>query len=161
MGTLTKEMKQAVEDQRLAFVATVDADGTPNLSPKGTITVLDDDHLMFADLASPGTVANLRRHPGVEVNVVDVLARKGFRFKGRGAVYDEGERFEELLAVYASGPRAVDRARERIHHVVVIELERCLPLVSPAYDSGATEAEISERWEAYFTRLWAERSGRT
>jgi len=57
-------MKQAVEDQRLAFVATVDADGTPNLSPKGTITVLDDDHLMFADLASPGTVANLAATQG-------------------------------------------------------------------------------------------------
>jgi hypothetical protein len=155
---LTEEMKRAVDEQRLAFVATVDADGTPNLSPKGTIAVLDDNHLMFADLASPGTVANLRRHPGIEVNVVDVVARKGFRFKGRGAVYDEGERFEELLAMYASGPRAVERAHDRIHHIVVIELERCLPLLSPAYDSGATEAETSERWEAYFTRLWAERS---
>ena len=151
-------MKRAVEDQRLAFVATVDVDGTPNLSPKGTITVLDDDHLMFADLAWPGTIANLRRHPGIEVNVVDVVARKGFRCKGRAAVYGGGERFEELLAVYASGPRAVERARERIHHIVVIELERCLPLVSPAYDSGVTEAEISYRWEGYFTRLWAERS---
>jgi len=43
--------------------------------------VLDDDHLMFADLASPGTVAQLLRQAGIEVNVVDVAARKGFRFR--------------------------------------------------------------------------------
>jgi hypothetical protein len=65
VGRLTEDMKRVVEEQRLAFVATVDADGTPNLSPKGTIAVLDDDHLMFADLASPHTVENLRRNAGV------------------------------------------------------------------------------------------------
>jgi uncharacterized protein len=63
MGVLTDEMKQVVEQQRLGFVATVCADGTPNLSPKGTVSVLDDDHLMFADIRSPGTVANLRGNP--------------------------------------------------------------------------------------------------
>src|SRR6476661_8464915 len=65
---LTDEMKRVVEKQRLGFVATVCADGTPNLSPKGTLRVLDDDHLMFADIRSPGTVANLRTNPSIEVN---------------------------------------------------------------------------------------------
>ena len=32
MGVLTDEMKKVVEEQRLGFVATVCADGTPNLS---------------------------------------------------------------------------------------------------------------------------------
>ena len=79
---LTDEMKRVVERQRLGFVATVCADGTPNVSPKGTLRVLDDDHLMFADIRSPGTVANLRTNPSVEVNVVDPFVRKGYRFKG-------------------------------------------------------------------------------
>jgi predicted pyridoxine 5'-phosphate oxidase superfamily flavin-nucleotide-binding protein len=153
-------MKRVVEEQRLAFVATVDADGTPNLSPKGTIAVLDDDHLMFADLASPRTIENLRRNAGIEMNVVDVATRTGYRFKGRGVVLAEGERFESLLRMYDAGPRAVARPAERIQHIVVVELERCLPLVSPAYDLGATEEETSERWERYFTRLWTERRER-
>lgn len=160
MGRLTEDMKRIVEEQRLAFVATVDADGTPNLSPKGTIAVLDDDHLMFADLASPQTVENLQRNATVELNVVDPVTRTGYRFKGRGVVLGKGERFEQLVASYAAGSHAVARPMERIRHIVVVELERCLPLISPAYDSGATEAEISERWETYFTRLWAERRKR-
>ena len=43
MGVLTDEMKKVVERQQLGFVATVCADGSPNVSPKGTISVLDDD----------------------------------------------------------------------------------------------------------------------
>ena len=48
MAILTSDMKRVVEEQRLGFVATVCADGTPNLSPKGTTAVWDDEHLVFA-----------------------------------------------------------------------------------------------------------------
>ena len=73
---LTADMKRVITEQRLAFVVTVCPDGTPNLSPKGTIAVWDDDHLVFADIRSPGTVANLKKSPAVEINVVDPFARK-------------------------------------------------------------------------------------
>jgi Pyridoxamine 5'-phosphate oxidase len=56
MGILTDEMKRAVTELQLCYVATVSPDGKPNLSPKGSITVLSDDELGFADLASPGTI---------------------------------------------------------------------------------------------------------
>ncbi|MBK9940713.1 MAG: pyridoxamine 5'-phosphate oxidase family protein [Kouleothrix sp.] len=47
MPILTPEMKRLLDEQRLGFVATVCPDGTPNLSPKGTTIVWDDDHLVF------------------------------------------------------------------------------------------------------------------
>jgi predicted pyridoxine 5'-phosphate oxidase superfamily flavin-nucleotide-binding protein len=86
VGRINPEMRRVVEEQRLCFAATICEDGTPNLSPKGTVTVFDDDHLMFADLASPQTVKNLRTNPSIEISVVDPGVRKGFRFKGRGIV---------------------------------------------------------------------------
>ena len=89
-GVLTKDMKRVVREQRLGFVATVCPDGTPNLSPKGTTNVWGDDHLVFCDLNSPQTVANLRAKPAIEVNVVDPIARKGYRFKGSAEVLSEG-----------------------------------------------------------------------
>jgi hypothetical protein len=52
-GSLTDDMRRVVGEQRLGFVATVCADGTPNLSPKGTVVVWHDHHLVFADLRSP------------------------------------------------------------------------------------------------------------
>jgi uncharacterized protein len=83
MGILTADMKRVVGEQRLGFVATVCPDGTPNLSPKGTTAVWDDDHLVFANIRSPGTLANLRQNPNVEVNVVDPFVSKRLSLQGR------------------------------------------------------------------------------
>jgi general stress protein 26 len=93
-------MKRVVREQRLGFVATVCPDGTPNLSPKGTTTVWDDDHLVFAHLYSPNTVENLRHNPAIEFNVVDVFSRKGYRFKGTAEVLTEGPLYERIMAMY-------------------------------------------------------------
>ena len=94
---LDDELRTLVEKQGLGFVATVRPDGTPSLSPKGTTEVWDDSHLVFLDLHSPVTVANLRRNPAVEVNVVDPIRRKGYRFRGTGEVHTEGDLYDRIL----------------------------------------------------------------
>jgi predicted pyridoxine 5'-phosphate oxidase superfamily flavin-nucleotide-binding protein len=139
MATLTADMQRVVEAE-LGFVSTVCPDGTPNLSPKGTIAVWDDDHLVFADLRSPGTVENLRLNPSIEVNVVDQLVRKGYRFKGSAEVHTEGDTFERGIQFYER--RGTVRARERIRGIVIMTVERALPVTSPAYDIGLTEDEL-------------------
>src|SRR5215216_6005795 len=101
MAILTQEMKRVIGEQRLGFVATVCPDGTPNLSPKGTTSVWDDEHIVFADIRSPRTIANLKQNPAVEINVVDWFTRKGFRFKGSATVFETGPQFDELIAFYA------------------------------------------------------------
>jgi predicted pyridoxine 5'-phosphate oxidase superfamily flavin-nucleotide-binding protein len=148
VAVLTAEMKRVVEVQRLGYVATVCPDGTPNLSPKGTTAVWDDDHLVFADIHSPGSIANIGETPIVEVNVVDPIARKGYRFKGSATVFSSGPTFDGIVAFYRR--RGV---RSPIRHVVLVQVERALPLVSPAYDSGATEAEIRAQWERYWSSI--------
>src|SRR6186997_1236512 len=100
MGILTQEIKEFVKQTKLGFVATVCPDGTPNLSPKGTTSVWDDDHLVFADIRSPRTIANLKQNPAIEINVVDWFTRKGYRFKGVAAVIETGSLFDELVAFY-------------------------------------------------------------
>jgi predicted pyridoxine 5'-phosphate oxidase superfamily flavin-nucleotide-binding protein len=146
MGILTDEMQRLVRRIRLGYVATVCPDGTPNLSPKGTTTVWDDDHLVFADLRSPNTVANLRHNPMVEINVVDPILRKGYRFKGRAQVFTEGDLYEQIMAFYEER----GSPREWIRSVVLVTVERARPLISPAYDLGASEDEVRRRWERYY-----------
>ena len=151
MGILTEHMQQVVREQRLGYVATVCPDGTPNLSPKGTTTVWDDEHLVFADLRSPGTVANLRRNPAIEINVVDPMIRKGYRFKGTATVITEGQRFEELLGFFER--QGLSDPRRRIHSIVLVKVERALPLISPGYDAGLTEDQMRTQWERYWESL--------
>jgi predicted pyridoxine 5'-phosphate oxidase superfamily flavin-nucleotide-binding protein len=156
VARLNADMKRVVTEQRLAFVATVCPDGTPNLSPKGTIAVWDDAHLVFTDIRSPGTIANLERNPAVEVNVVDPFARKGYRFKGTGKLIVEGELFQEIMRFYRG--RWVDAARSqaesRIRGFVLVKVETALPLISPAYDdSSSDEQSIRKHWISYFAAL--------
>ncbi len=144
MGILTADMKRVVEEQRLGFVATVCPDGTPNLSPKGTTAVWDDDHLIFANIRSPGTLANLRQNPKVEVNVVDPLVRKGYRFKGAATILESGPVYERAMAFYQK--RGV---RNMIAEIVLVKVESAKPVDSPAYDLGLTEDQVRATWQRY------------
>jgi predicted pyridoxine 5'-phosphate oxidase superfamily flavin-nucleotide-binding protein len=144
-------MKRVVEEQRLGFVATVCPDGTPNLSPKGTTAVWDDDHLVFANIRSPGTLANLRQNASVEVNVVDPFVRKGYRFKGVGSVLEAGELYDKAIAFYKGRGSRVTAIRE----IVMVRVQSAQPLDSPAYDLGLTEDEVRLRWERHFQSLRA------
>ena len=148
MGILTEEMKRVVREQRLAFIATVCPDGTPNLSPKATTTVWDDDHLVFADIRSPGTMANLMANPAIEINVIDQVLRKGYRFKGNATILTEGPRYEEIVGFYRSG-----KIENPIRAIVLVKVERALPVISPAYDMGVTEDEVRSRWVPYWESL--------
>ena len=100
MGLLTQEIKDFVNKAKLGFIATVCPDGTPNLSPKGTTVVWDEEHLAFADIHSPGTVQNLLSNPAIEINVVDVFTRKGYRFKGTAEIISGGPVFQKVIASY-------------------------------------------------------------
>jgi len=149
--TLTEDMRRVVLEQKLGFAATVCRDGTPNLSPKGTTTVWDDTHLVFADIRSPNTVRNLGENPSIEINVVDPIVRKGYRFKGRAEIHSEGPVYEQGLVLLAE--RGFDARRERIKTIVKVRIEQAAPLISPAYDRGASEDEVAARWEAHAATL--------
>src|SRR4051812_39915934 len=144
-------MKRVVEEQRLGFVATVCPDGTPNLSPKGTTAVWDDDHLVFANIRSPGTIENLRHNASVEVNVVDPFLRKGYRFKGLGSVVASGALYDKAIAFYKARGSRVEAIRE----VVLVRVQHAQPIDSPAYDLGLSEDEVGNRWDRYFQTLRA------
>ena len=151
MGAIGPDARRVVDEQRLCFVATVNDDGTPNLSPKGTIGVLDDDHLVFGDIRSPRTVQNLRLRPAIEINVIDPIGRKGYRFGGTATIVDPGPRFDELFASFRA--RGLEHP---LHCFVVIAVERAEPVISPAYDDGLSEDEVRARWRHHYADLAAE-----
>lgn len=145
---LTSDMKRIVQEHPLGYVATVAADGTPNVSPKGTFFVVDDTTIAFAEIRSPATIRNLQTNPRVEVNFVDPFVRKGYRFAGTAKILPRGaDGFDRLL----------DKSRSslatRVRAIVIISVAKALPLVSPAYDDGTTEPEIRRSWTTRFRKL--------
>jgi predicted pyridoxine 5'-phosphate oxidase superfamily flavin-nucleotide-binding protein len=148
---ITPEIQKFVNVEKLGFIATTCPDGTPNLSPKGTLKAWSTDSLVFLDIHSPGTVNNLKRNPAIEINVVDIFIRKGYRFKGTAQVLSDGDIFLEILASYGDAAK-----KYTIKNVVLVYVNRILPITSPAYDTGSTESEIKHRWIDYWEKLNSE-----
>jgi hypothetical protein len=109
---------------------------------------------MFLDLRSPGTIRNLATNPVMEVNVVDPILRKGYRFNGEARVVRERPLFERILAFF---DRPAGEARAAVRAAVLLRVERVAPLLSPAYDRGESEQEVAARWRhrhLELTRAW-------
>ena len=96
MGKIGEVHRELIREVGLCYVATASPDGVPNVSPKGSIGVLDDDHLVFADIMSPGTRKNLQQNPKVAIYVCDPKKVRGFQFKGTAELSQEGELFDQL-----------------------------------------------------------------
>ena len=80
---------------KLAWVATASHSGLPNVTPKGTLRILDQFHVLFADLYSEKTRRNLLENNKVAVTVVDAATATGYQIKGTAEVIGSGPLFEE------------------------------------------------------------------
>jgi len=71
---MSSEVEKAVASYTPALIANADKAGRPNVSAKGSLRVLDDEHLVFADIRSPRTVANLKVNHVIRITVEDAIA---------------------------------------------------------------------------------------
>ena len=145
MVVITEEIKNFVNFQKLGYVATVSNDNTPNLSPKGTIMVLDESHIAFADIQSPKTVENLKHNPSIEINVVDMFSRRGYRFSGTAEIILSGDKFNKIITYYKTSG-----VKSSIKSVILIKIEKLSEVLSPLYDLGHTEEELKTKWKKYY-----------
>jgi predicted pyridoxine 5'-phosphate oxidase superfamily flavin-nucleotide-binding protein len=152
VSVIDADMRAVIQAAHLCFAATVTPDGKPNLSPKGTIRVWDDDHLFFLDIASPGTRANHASNPLMEINVVEQLSRRGYRFFGRAELHRDDEVFRQATKrVFAE-----EGAKYPVEAVVLLEVERAESLISPGYLHIKTEEEMRSNWRERRAALDAE-----
>ena len=136
------DARAVIESAHLVFAATVTPDHQPNLSPKGTIRVWDDRHLFFLDIASPNTRENLRHNPSIELNVVEHLSRRGYRFFGTATLHHDDDVYREAMRrIFAE-----EKASYPVSCVVLVAVERMHELVSPGYLHVATEGAMRDSW---------------
>jgi len=148
MPLITNKIKDFLDTQKLGYVATVSSDGTPNISPKGTIIGWDDDTVSFANIRSPDTMNNLQHNPNVEINVLDPLLRKGYLFKGKARILKSDSLFEEILKHYKN-----IGIKSPIDSIVLVDVSDVSSVISPLYDLGISEDEIKSKWKKHFAEL--------
>ena len=136
---LTDDMKTLITNHRAGMVATINDDGKPSVSPKATFVIIDDARIAVGNIRSPGTVANLRKRPAVEVCFIDVVTRKAVRVTGTATITPKAkaepllmEAFEREWAAYL----------DHISGFIDITVTAAELILSPGYDLGFTEDEL-------------------
>jgi predicted pyridoxine 5'-phosphate oxidase superfamily flavin-nucleotide-binding protein len=92
---------------KTAWVSTASLDGVPNATPKGSVKVIDDEHLVFADLFSLKTRANLQENPQIAVTVIDAASGQGYQIKGTAEMIADGPMFDQMAEAIKKAPRAM------------------------------------------------------
>ena len=114
----------------LCWLATVDANGQPNVSPKEVWAIVDEQHVVVAHIASPISARNIAHHPQVCLSFVDVFVQKGFKLVGtaREVRADNAE-----FATWAKPLLAMVGERFTIHSVLVVHVKSVASILAPSY----------------------------
>lgn len=116
MAKLTGDMKAMFEKQ-LAVIATASKAGTPNVGPKGSMHVVDDETLVYSESTGEKTLRNLQENPKVAVLVVDREKGKSCQVKGTVELINSGALFEKVAK------RQEERKRSLPKYVARIQIE--------------------------------------
>ena len=105
MAKMTTEMRSMINANQ-CFVATSDKMGIPNVGPKKSTRVLDDETLIFIEATGKKTLENIKENPLVAIAVVDKERLTGFRFCGHAQIITSGTEFEKAkqLALQSNRP---------------------------------------------------------
>ena len=104
---------------KMGWVATATREGVPNVTPKGSVRVLDDQHIIFADLFSLKTRQNLEQNPRVAVTVIDAATHKGYQIKGTAELLSSGPLYDQMAELLKQSAPSLPTPR----YVVKISVE--------------------------------------
>ncbi|ANK60447.1 pyridoxamine 5'-phosphate oxidase family protein [Loigolactobacillus backii] len=96
MAKLTQAMKDMLTNN-LAYIATVDDDGNPDIGPKMSLRVLDDSHLIYNEMTAKQTMRNIATNGKAIVAAASLDNMKGFRFAGTAKLYTTGPYFDNAM----------------------------------------------------------------
>ncbi|MCQ2570085.1 MAG: pyridoxamine 5'-phosphate oxidase family protein [Limosilactobacillus sp.] len=95
--SLTTEQAAFFNDTML-FLATNGADGQPQVGPKGSLRVLDDQHLVYLEYTYGQAFENVQANPKVAVTGWDVKNHVSLRVNGTVTLHKDDDLAKRLLA---------------------------------------------------------------
>jgi hypothetical protein len=141
-----------IEHSVLCWLATADAQGQPNVSPKEVFCAHGERGIVVAHIASPTSVANIRARPGVCLSMVDVFTQRGHKFVGTASVIAPDD---EAFATLAPPLMAMTGGRFALRAVIHVLVDQATPILAPSYRMipGTTEAgQVASALRTYGVR---------
>ena len=146
---LTPEVKKYIHQSILCWLATVDENGQPNVSPKEIFTHFGESHLIIANIASPNSLKNIRSNPKIGVSFIDVLVQKGFQIKGEATIIEKSNiEYEELSQPLLE----MTGGKFPFYSIFKIRIEKIKPILAPSYifyPESTEQEQIEKAKKAY------------
>lgn len=121
MAKIPGEVKEMFKNQ-LPLIATASKGGIPNVGPKGSMCVVDDETIAYSEGTRRTTLKNIKENPNVSIIVVDREKLDGYQLKGNAEVVTSGGVYEEVAK------RQEARNRPRPEFVVKINVKEVYTL---------------------------------
>ena len=130
MILITDEMKENVEvalaDGYSCLLGSVSKGGEPQISPKGSVMVYDDDTLAYWERAKRSALQNVGENPNVVIYYNHQANRLRWRFHGKAAVYEDGPIRQEVMDRCVQAE--LDRDPERLGVAVLVKIDKITEL---------------------------------
>jgi len=127
---LNESIRQLAQSSVLCWLASVDALGQPHVSPKEVFAMVDDQHVVIANIASPNTVRNIASNSRVCLSFVDVFVQKGFKLQGLARTVVSGD---TDYAIWAAPLERMVEGKFKILSVIVVQVQSVYPILAPSY----------------------------
>ncbi len=143
MMELTTEIKGYIDKSVLCWLATVSAEGIPNVSPKEIFNYDGFDNIIVANIASPQTVRNIKHNQNVCISFIDILVQKGYQIKRKAVIVKKMDQeypaMEKILTDMTGGNFPFGT-------ITKIRAEQIRPIIAPRYQlyPETTETEQIE-----------------
>ncbi|MEZ4986417.1 MAG: DUF1572 family protein [Saprospiraceae bacterium] len=136
---MNKELKDSIDASVLCWLATVDATGMPNVSPKEMFTYVDDV-IVIANIASPASVRNIKVNPQVCVSFIDIFKQKGYKVQGTATLLSTAD---ALFTHHAQKLSVMAGPEFPFNTVITIAVEKVSAIIAPRYHlfPATTEAQ--------------------
>jgi general stress protein 26 len=126
MISISDQMKELI-DNALAngspcILATVSADGEPDIGYKGSMMVFDNESLAYWERTKRVHMKNVKENPRVIVLFRDAKTKAAWRFHGTATVHESGQIRDQVMARTVKDE--LDKDPERKGAAVVIRLDK-------------------------------------
>ena len=125
-GEIQELVDRAHADGWDCIVGTVDKDGQPQLSLKGSVMIYDSETLAYWERAKRTALANVADNSKVTVLYNNMTDRTRWRFYGTAEVHESGPIREEVMSRTVEAE--LDRDPDRLGVAVLIKINKVAEL---------------------------------
>ena len=126
MIQLTDEMKEllysALGDGMVPLVGTASKDGWPQISPKGSVMVYDQETLAYWERSKRSAMDNLAENPKVVIYYNNSATRPRWRFYGTATIHETGTIRDDVMSKTIQAE--LDRDPERTGVAVLVKIDK-------------------------------------